>query len=45
MCSQVRELRDEVSSLLGRKIADPGLDLSRSRVVDAMHQLLSTDGF
>lgn len=27
------------------QVADPGLDLSRSRVVEAMHHLLATDGF
>jgi len=41
----VRELRAEVAALLGRKVIDPGLDLGTSRVVEAMHHLLSTDGF
>ncbi|PRW33164.1 P-loop containing nucleoside triphosphate hydrolase isoform A [Chlorella sorokiniana] len=41
----VRELRNEVSRLLAAKVADPSLDLSRSRVVEAMHHLLATDGF
>lgn len=41
----VRELRNEVSRLLAAKVADPGLDLSASRVVEAMHHLLATDGF
>lgn len=41
----VRELRAEVGALLGRKVTDPGLDLGGSRVVEAMHHLLSTDGF
>lgn len=41
----VRELRAEVATLLAQKISNPGLDLSRSRVVDAMHHLLHSDGF
>lgn len=41
----VRELRNEVSRLLAAKVADPSLDLSRSRVVEAMHHLLASDGF
>jgi hypothetical protein len=41
----VRELRNEVSRLLAAKVADPALDLSASRVVEAMHHLLATDGF
>jgi ATP-dependent RNA helicase DHX57 len=41
----VRELRAEVTLLLAQKISNPGLDLSRSRVVDAMHHLLHSDGF
>ena len=41
----VRELRNEVSRLLAAKVADPSLDLSSSRVVEAMHHLLATDGF
>jgi len=41
----VRELRAEVAALLGRKVMDPGVDLAASRVVEAMHHLLSTDGF
>jgi ATP-dependent RNA helicase DHX57 len=41
----VRELRAEVAALLGKKVVDPGLDVGRSRVVEAMHHLLSTDGF
>jgi ATP-dependent RNA helicase DHX57 len=41
----VRELRAEVAALLGRKVVDPGLDVGSSRVVEAMHHLLSTDGF
>ena len=41
----VRELRAEVGALLGRKVNDPGLNLAGSRVVEAMHHLLSTDGF
>ena len=42
---QVRELRAEVERLLLRKIQAPDLDLSQSKAVDAMHQLLATDGF
>ena len=41
----VRELRNEVSRLLAAKVADPSLDLGRSRVVEAMHHLLASDGF
>ena len=41
----MRELRNEVSRLLAAKVADPGLDLSRSKVVEAMHHLLASDGF
>lgn len=41
----VRELRAEAAALLQRKIEDPSLELGRSRVVEAMHHLLSTDGF
>lgn len=41
----VRELRNEVARLLAAKVADPALDLSRSKVVEAMHHLLATDGF
>lgn len=35
----------QVAGLLAAKIADPGLDVSGSRVVEAMHHLLATDGF
>ena len=41
----VRELRAQCAALLAHKIADPGLDVSGSRVVEAMHHLLATDGF
>jgi len=41
----VRELRREVAALLERKVEDPELDVGASRVVEAMHHLLSTDGF
>jgi ATP-dependent RNA helicase DHX57 len=41
----VRGLRAEVAALLERKVADPGLDLGGSRVVEAMHHLLANDGF
>lgn len=41
----VRELRNEVSRLLAAKVANPSLDLSRSKVVEAMHHLLASDGF
>ena len=42
---QVKELRAEVDRLLLRKIQAPDFDLSQSKAVDAMHQLLATDGF
>ena len=41
----VSGLRREVEAMLQRKIEEPGLDISRSRVVDAMLQLLKHDGF
>lgn len=41
----IRELRQEVSELLARKIANPKLQISDSRIIEAMHHLLSTDGF
>lgn len=41
----VRELRAGVASLLGRKISDPGADLAHTPIIDALHQLLATDGF
>jgi len=41
----MRELRTELAALLMRKVQDPGVDLGSSRVVEAMHHLLSTDGF
>jgi ATP-dependent RNA helicase DHX57 len=41
----VRELRIELARLLGKKIEDPGLEISKSKLIDAMHHLLSTDGF
>ena len=41
----VKELRSEVASLLARKIQDPKLDLTGSKVIEALHHLLSTDGF
>ena len=41
----VRELRAEVGALLNRKVNNPSLNLSDNRVVEAMHHLLSTDGF
>lgn len=31
--------------VLPLQVADPGLDLGRSKVVEAMHHLLATDGF
>ena len=42
---QVKELRAEIDRLLLRKIRAPDFDLSQSKAVDAMHQLLATDGF
>lgn len=41
----VRELRNEVARLLAAKVADASLDLSASKVVEAMHHLLASDGF
>lgn len=35
----------QVAALLAAKIAEPGLNVSSSRVVEAMHHLLATDGF
>lgn len=41
----VRELRAELARLLARKIEDPQTDMSQSKLIDAMHQLLRSDGF
>lgn len=41
----VRELRREVSRLLEEKIENPTKEIAGSKLVDAMHHLLSTDGF
>ncbi len=41
----VREMRGGVASLLARKIADPGADVSKDPLITALHQLLSSDGF
>ncbi len=41
----VRELRRGIAALLQRKIEDPAADLTHEPIVDAMHQLLATDGF
>ena len=41
----VRELRCEVARLLGEKIENPTLNIAGSKLIDAMHHLLSTDGF
>ena len=41
----VRELRAELARLLAQKIEDPQTDMSQSKLIDAMHQLLSSDGF
>mmetsp|Transcript_24807 Transcript_24807/g.62515 ORF Transcript_24807/g.62515 Transcript_24807/m.62515 type:complete len:82 (-) Transcript_24807:115-360(-) len=41
----VRELRAEVATLLSRKMEDVTLDLGASAVANAMHHLLTTDGF
>ena len=38
-------LRREVDALLLRKIEDPQLDISQSRVIDVMLKLLVHDGF
>ena len=42
---QVNGLRREVDVLLLRKIEDPHLDISQSRVIDVMLKLLVHDGF
>lgn len=42
---QVKELRSEISRLLHQKVTDPAFDLSKSKAIDALHQLLATDGF
>ncbi|KAK9809193.1 hypothetical protein WJX72_011126 [[Myrmecia] bisecta] len=41
----VKELRDEIDRLLLQKLSEPSFDLAHNRVVDALHQLLATDGF
>jgi ATP-dependent RNA helicase DHX57 len=41
----VRELRSEVARLLDEKIEDPTMNIAGSKLIDAMHHLLSTDGF
>lgn len=41
----VRELRGGIAALLQRKIEAPAADLTHEPIVDAMHQLLATDGF
>lgn len=41
----VRELRCEVARLLDEKINDPSMNIAGSKLIDAMHHLLSTDGF
>lgn len=41
----VRELRAAAANLLDAKVADPSIDLGRSKVIDAMLHLCSTDGF
>ena len=41
----VRELRSEMDRLLGAKIQDPELDLGSNKIVAAVEELLSTDGF
>ncbi len=43
--AQVSGLRREVEAMLLRKVEDPALDISHSRVVDAMLKLLVHDGF
>lgn len=42
---QARELRSEISKLLEKKVAQPALDLSKSKAISALHSLLATDGF
>ena len=41
----VRGLRAELDRALAAKIEDPGLELTEVRAMDAVLQLLSTDGF
>ncbi len=41
----MRELRGGVAALLGAKIRDPGADTAHAPIIDALHQLLATDGF
>lgn len=41
----VRELRQGIATLLQQKIENPSSDLAHAPIVDAMHQLLATDGF
>ena len=41
----IRELRDEVRSLLAEKLENPTLQISRRPIVDALLTLLSSDGF
>lgn len=41
----VRELRAAAANLLEAKVGDPSMDLGRSKIIDAMLHLCSTDGF
>lgn len=41
----VRELQQGIATLLQQKIENPASDLAHAPIVDAMHQLLATDGF
>jgi len=41
----VRELQTQTMAVFQRKIADPSVHMHRSRIVDALLQILSTDGF
>ena len=41
----VRELQAQTMAVFERKIAEPETDMHRSRIVDALLQILSTDGF
>ena len=41
----IRELQAQTMAVFERKIAEPETDMHRSRIVDALLQILSTDGF
>ena len=41
----VKQLRGELDRVLADKVSQPGLELTTNRAVEAVMQLLSTDGF